>query len=1034
MKKRMLSLLLILCMAVTLLPTAALAAQDGSTAASAAAEGQTEAENSLALLEDENGGPAAVASVEIQIKDDLQTDPTKGYTVETKEDVPGADKNGYGNTKKTVHTLTINKAGSYHLTQVNGAGTWRIVVAAEGNDTVELTLSGLTLDLSKTGYTKTYSGATPKTAVGVPALEITGGCETVITLEGTNTLKGGVNCAGLQNGTYPVTINGSESDSLEAVGGIRGAGIGGGVNANGGNITINGGNVTATGGLSAAGIGGGYDNQWNGGTYKPTPDVGNGFNITISGGTVTARGTNMAAGIGGGGSGDGYNITINGGKVTATGGATGNNAGGAGIGGGWGGSASNIEISGSGTTVTVEGKAGSADIGAGNGGTEAGSSNHPGTASNITVSDGTNVKKSDGNDANIGFSASGVPFLVIDENGNSTTHYSKEANVSSVITDGVTVKLLCNVELKDTESITVNEGKNFTLDLNGFTISQKKEQTNGHSLLTNNGTLTIKDSSAAGTGKITYEDTGSGSGTSYTSNTITNKGTLTLESGTIENTCSTHTPHNGLPYAIDNQSGSSTASLTITGGTVDCKAYSAIRLFCNSTANTNSATISGGTIRGCVEYQQPIGANDKALGSLTIKGGNFERNEANMVRSLYIFSYKSDRDCSGMTCTISGGTFEGAVEVNQYAKGFNDKFITGGIYKNGQYENVNGETKTFMNDPSRYVVGNETARIVKRDGNTPENYVYTVLAKENLTDGVYLSDPTSALAPNYYVSSTEGRVWTVRYSAPSSGSDDSDPTYAIEADKDIQNGEVTVSRRYAEAGDTVTITVKPDSGYVLGSLTVTDKNGDALKLTDKGDGKYTFTMPAGKVEVTAVFTGNNPFTDVPAGSYYEDAVIWAVGKGITTGTSATTFSPDGICTRAQAVTFLWRAAGSPAPTSTAMPFTDVPAGSYYYSAVLWAIENGITKGTSDTTFSPDADCTRAQIVTFLYRYEQSQGKGFTGEWMFQLPFTDVPEWCYEAVAWCYMEKVTDGTTATTFSPDTNCTRAQIVTFLYRCMK
>ena len=281
---------------------------------------------------------------------------------------------------------------------------------------------------------------------------------------------------------------------------------------------------------------------------------------------------------------------------------------------------------------------------------------------------------------------------------------------------------------------------------------------------------------------------------------------------------------------------------------------------------------------------------------------------------------------------------------------------------------------------------------------------------------------------------SESATLTASWSYIHTGGSSSDPTYAIEADKDIQNGEVTVSRRYAEAGDTVTITVKPDSGYVLGSLTVTDKNGDALKLTDKGDGKYTFTMPAGKVEITAAFTGNNPFTDVPAGSYYEDAVIWAVGKGITTGTSATTFSPDGICTRAQAVTFLWRAAGSPAPTSTAMPFTDVPAGSYYYSAVLWAIENGITKGTSDTTFSPDADCTRAQIVTFLYRYEQSQGKGFTGEWMFQLPFTDVPEWCYEAVAWCYMEKVTDGTTATTFSPNDDCTRAQIVTFLYRCMK
>ena len=169
----------------------------------------------------------------------------------------------------------------------------------------------------------------------------------------------------------------------------------------------------------------------------------------------------------------------------------------------------------------------------------------------------------------------------------------------------------------------------------------------------------------------------------------------------------------------------------------------------------------------------------------------------------------------------------------------------------------------------------------------------------------------------------------------------------------------------------MTITVTANSGYVLSLLSVIDAEGNELALTDNGDGTFTFTQPASKVEIKAVFVeksnAQTSFVDVPAGSYYEDAVIWAVGKGITTGTSTTTFSPDGICTRAQAVTFLWRAAGSPAPKSTAMPFTDVPVGSYYHSAVLWAIENGIAKGTSDTTFSPDADCTRAQIVTFLYR-------------------------------------------------------------------
>ena len=176
--------------------------------------------------------------------------------------------------------------------------------------------------------------------------------------------------------------------------------------------------------------------------------------------------------------------------------------------------------------------------------------------------------------------------------------------------------------------------------------------------------------------------------------------------------------------------------------------------------------------------------------------------------------------------------------------------------------------------------------------------------------------------------------------------------------------------------------------------------------------------------------GSSSFVDVPSGSYYEDAVDWAVANGITTGTDAAHFSPDGICTRAQAVTFLWRAAGRPAPESRTMPFTDVPADSYYYDAVLWAVENGITKGTSSTTFSPDNTCTRAQIVTFLWRSEQSPAAGSSN------PFTDVSADAYyaDAVLWAVKEAITTGTTRTTFSPDAECTRAQIVTFLWRCKK
>ena len=258
-------------------------------------------------------------------------------------------------------------------------------------------------------------------------------------------------------------------------------------------------------------------------------------------------------------------------------------------------------------------------------------------------------------------------------------------------------------------------------------------------------------------------------------------------------------------------------------------------------------------------------------------------------------------------------------------------------------------------------------------------------------------------------------------------------TYSITV-KSSKNGDVTASHKTASKGTAVTLTVDPDKGYVLDTLTVLDGKDKEIKLTEK-NGKYTFTMPASKVTVAAMFkaeqsTGKNPFTDVPAGSYYEDAVIWAVGKGITSGTSAVTFDPNGNCTRAQAVTFLWRAAGSPAAKSKVMPFTDVPSGSYYYDAVLWAMEQGITKGTSDTAFSPDATCTRAQIVTFLWRANGSPVVSGNSA------FTDVAADAYYAAAVTWAEKngVTGGIGGGLFGSNNNCTRAQIVTFLYRGVK
>ena len=270
---------------------------------------------------------------------------------------------------------------------------------------------------------------------------------------------------------------------------------------------------------------------------------------------------------------------------------------------------------------------------------------------------------------------------------------------------------------------------------------------------------------------------------------------------------------------------------------------------------------------------------------------------------------------------------------------------------------------------------------------------------------------------------------------PSSGGPSSGvffPSYPVTIPGKTENGTVTVSTKNATSGSTVTITVKPDSGYQLDDLTVTDKNGDELKLTDKGNGKYTFTMPASKVEVNAAFVKEveiSPFSDVSTSAYYYEAVKWAQKKGITGGIGNGLFGPNQPCTRAQIVTFLWRAAGSPV-VNYAMNMSDVPEGSYYAEAVRWALSEGITTGTTGSTFSPDETCTRAQAVAFLFRYAASEAvtlqelvSGFSDA-------DSVPGYALPAMNWALAEEIVLGN-GSKLMPNDSCTRAQIVTFLFR---
>ena len=277
---------------------------------------------------------------------------------------------------------------------------------------------------------------------------------------------------------------------------------------------------------------------------------------------------------------------------------------------------------------------------------------------------------------------------------------------------------------------------------------------------------------------------------------------------------------------------------------------------------------------------------------------------------------------------------------------------------------------------------------------------------------------------NYSITYAAGKLILSRRSS-SSGS----VTYPVNVPDKTENGSVTVNPKNASAGSTVTITVKPDSGYVLETISVTDKNGNDLKLTDKGNGKYTFTMPGSKVEVKATFMEDNSvlnfFYDVSNDAYYYEAVKWAAENGITGGVGNSLFAPNQPCTRAQIVTFLWRAAGSPEPKNMSN-FSDVPADSYYAKAVAWAVENGITTGTGDGKFSPDATCTRAQSVTFLFRASKASANGAPA-------FSDVAATAYyaEAVKWATNNGITNGIGDNLFGSDNDCTRDQIVTFLYR---
>ena len=580
------------------------------------------------------------------------------------------------------------------------------------------------------------------------------------------------------------------------------------------------------------------------------------------------------------------------------------------------------------------------------------------------------------------------------------TYYKTLADAVAAAQDGDTITLLKDVELTST----LNLAKNITIDGQGkYTIKAANnfivgKDNNTCCVLYVSGEVTLKDVTVNGNEKCRV--------------IFCDKGKLTIDGATITN--------GKAPNFIGGVYMTSSASFEMKSGSItgnkNAELYQNEKylqyssdLWIGANANGALTAINGGTIGNVFVNANAWSASNP--GSFTMNGGT--------VTNLYV-----EHDANyGATFKYNDGTIEHLYLSKENGNGQSIEVtpVKGVIYNGGVKE------EDLVTLTLKY-----------NDGATADTTY-------NVASGTTITLPTPAYRSGYtfngwYDGSTKvsspykvtknvilTASWSYNYSG---GSSSYDPTYSVSTPSKTENGSVTVSPKNASKGDTVTVTVKPDSGYVLETLTVTDKNGNELTLKDKGDGKYTFTMPAGKVEVKATFMEDNSmlnfFYDVPNNAYFYEAVKWAVENGITTGVGNDLFAPEQPCTRAQIVTFLWRAAGSPEPKGAASGMSDVVSGGYYEKAVAWAIENGITTGTTTSTFSPDATCTRAQAVTFLARALKAKAASAA-------EFSDVPTDSYfaDAVAWAAANGVTEGIGGGLFGSDNDCTRGQIVTFLYR---
>ena len=567
--------------------------------------------------------------------------------------------------------------------------------------------------------------------------------------------------------------------------------------------------------------------------------------------------------------------------------------------------------------------------------------------------------------------------------------------------DAINYKTVENID------VPVTVGKADVQVLADISVSQKYTVTTGEKTIgavmpADAGPLTYTKGTATPTPKVTSWDVDT-----------TGKVTYTLSGGAAGDTVtlpviikSTNYADSTVKVKINLTAKEDQAALTLTGGTT--VVY----------GQTLQLGTSGGSTNGAVTYTVTPGTGNATVDNATGKLTPTQAGDVTVTAKMAGNTAYNDVTSASKTITINKATVTVAAKNQSIYVGGTVPSLTSPV-KDTHY------TVTGLVG-SDALVGTLAMKYKKAGADA------TPTAATTGTYDIVISGVSEPNTTNYNsIVLTNG---TLTISNPSyyggGGGGSSTPSYSITADK-TENGTITVSPKSASKGDTVTITVKPDKGYELEMLKALDKDGDALKLTEK-NGKYTFKMPSGKVTVKGSFVEETPvqiFKDVPVDAYYYEAVKWAAEKGITGGVGNGLFAPNQPCTRAQIVTFLWRAAGSPAPKHMSS-FADVPADAFYAKAVAWAVENGITGGTGDGKFSPDATCTRAQSVTFLYRAAGSPKVSGSAE------FGDVATNAYyaDAVAWAAKNGITGGIGGGLFGSGNDCTRAQIVTFLYRSVK